>query len=102
MGKKSKKSKKAKQPCSVLLWHKTFIKRIRQLWSEQIPNAVDQLRQRSANWLRPGIPGSSLNGLHPEARGEIVERRMRVTGESQAVATANVMAAFEKLSKDKE
>ena len=30
MGKKSKKSKKAKQPCSVLLWHKTFIKWIRQ------------------------------------------------------------------------
>ena len=25
-----KKSKKAKQICSVLLWHKTFIKRIRQ------------------------------------------------------------------------
>ena len=33
MGKKSKKAKKAKQTkqtCSVLLWHKTFIKRIRQ------------------------------------------------------------------------
>ena len=33
MGKKSKtfkKSKKAKQTCSVLLWHKTTIKRIRQ------------------------------------------------------------------------
>ena len=30
MGKKSRKSKKEKQPCSVLLWHKTFIKRIRQ------------------------------------------------------------------------
>ena len=28
--KKSKKAKKAKQTCSVLLWHKTFIKRIRQ------------------------------------------------------------------------
>ena len=30
MGKKSKKSKKAKQTWSVLLWHKTYIKRIRQ------------------------------------------------------------------------
>ena len=30
MGKTSKKSKKPKQTCSVLLWHKTFIKRIRQ------------------------------------------------------------------------
>ena len=30
MGKKSKKSKKPKQACSVLLWHKTTIKRIRQ------------------------------------------------------------------------
>ena len=30
MAKKSEKSKKAKQPCSVLLWHKTYIKRIRQ------------------------------------------------------------------------
>ena len=30
MGKKSKKSKKVQQTCSVLLWHKTFIKRIRQ------------------------------------------------------------------------
>ena len=30
MGKKFKKSKKVKQTCSVLLWHKTFIKRIRQ------------------------------------------------------------------------
>jgi len=28
--KKSKKSKKPKQSCSVLLWHKTYIKRIRQ------------------------------------------------------------------------
>ena len=33
---------------------------------------------------------------------KLVERRMRVTGESQPVATANAMAAFEKLSKDKE
>ena len=30
MGKKSKKAKKAKQTCSVLLWHETYIKRIRQ------------------------------------------------------------------------
>ena len=33
---------------------------------------------------------------------KLVERRMRVTGETQAVATANVMAAFKKLRKDKE
>ena len=33
---------------------------------------------------------------------KLVERRMRVTGEPQAVATANVMAAFEKLRQDKE
>jgi len=32
---------------------------------------------------------------------KLVERRMQNTGESQAVATANVMAAFEKLKKDK-
>ena len=30
MGKKSKKSKKAKQTFSLLLWHKAYIKRIRQ------------------------------------------------------------------------
>ena len=30
MAMKSKKSKKPKQTCSVLLWHKTTIKRIRQ------------------------------------------------------------------------
>ena len=30
MGKKSKKSKKVKQTFTVLLWHKTYIKRIRQ------------------------------------------------------------------------
>ena len=30
MGKKSKKAKKAKQTCSVWLWHETYIKRIRQ------------------------------------------------------------------------
>ncbi len=30
MAMKSKKSKKAKQTFSVLLWHKTYIKRIRQ------------------------------------------------------------------------
>ena len=29
MGKKSKKLKKTKKICSVLLWHKTYIKRIR-------------------------------------------------------------------------
>ena len=33
---------------------------------------------------------------------KLVERRMRGTGESQEVATASVMAAFEKLRKDKE
>jgi polyhydroxyalkanoate synthesis regulator protein len=31
---------------------------------------------------------------------KLVERRMQNTGESQAVATANVMAAFEKLKKN--
>ena len=31
---------------------------------------------------------------------KLVERRMLNTGESQAVGTANVMAAFEKLKKD--
>ena len=30
MGKKSKKAKKAKETNSVLLWHQTFIKRLRQ------------------------------------------------------------------------
>ena len=30
MARKSKKSKKAKQTCTVLLWHETTIKRIRQ------------------------------------------------------------------------
>ena len=33
---------------------------------------------------------------------KLVERRMQNTGESQAVATANVLAAFVKLRKDKE
>ena len=33
MAKKSKKSKKAKQTYSVLQWHKTYIKRIRQRFS---------------------------------------------------------------------
>ena len=33
---------------------------------------------------------------------KLVERLMRVTGESQLVATAIVMAAFDKLRKDKE
>ena len=33
---------------------------------------------------------------------KLVERWTRVIGESQAVATANVMAAFEKLRNDKE
>ena len=32
---------------------------------------------------------------------KLVESRMRVTGESQAVGTVNVMSAFEKLRKDK-
>ena len=31
---------------------------------------------------------------------KLVERRMQVTGESHAVATANVMAAFEKIKKN--
>ena len=33
---------------------------------------------------------------------KLVERRMQNTGESQAVATANVMSAFEKIRKEKE
>ena len=37
------------------------------LWFEQIPNALDHLRQRSGDRLRPGVPGSPLNGLHSEA-----------------------------------
>ena len=32
---------------------------------------------------------------------KLVDRRMQNTGESQAEATANVLAAFEKLRKDK-
>ena len=32
---------------------------------------------------------------------KLVVRRMQNTGESQEVATANVLAAFEKLKKDK-
>ena len=32
---------------------------------------------------------------------KLVDRRMQNTGESQAVATANLLAVFEKLSKDK-
>ena len=31
---------------------------------------------------------------------KLVERRMQTTGESQAVATANVLAALEKLKKN--
>ena len=31
---------------------------------------------------------------------KLIERRMQNTGESQAVATANVLAAFEKLRKN--
>ena len=31
---------------------------------------------------------------------KLVERRMQNTGESQSVATANVLAAFEKLKKN--
>ena len=33
---------------------------------------------------------------------KLVERRMQNTGESQAVATANALAAFEKLKKEKD
>ena len=33
---------------------------------------------------------------------KLVEKRMQNTGESQAVTTANVMAAFEKLMKEKD
>ena len=33
---------------------------------------------------------------------KLVERRMQNTGESQAVVTANVMTAFEKLKEDEE
>ena len=63
---------------------------------------MDHLRQRSADRLCPGTLGSSLNGLHPEPRGETGERGMRVTGASKAVPIASVMAAFEKIRKDKE
>ena len=33
---------------------------------------------------------------------KLVEKRMQNTGESQAVATANVLAAFEKLKKQRD
>ena len=31
------------------------------VWSEQVPNALDHLRQRSADRLRPRVPGSQLS-----------------------------------------
>ena len=40
------------------------------LRSEQIPNAVYHLWLSSAGGLRLDIPGSTLNGRHPDARGE--------------------------------
>tara|TARA_B100000073_G_scaffold300669_1_gene267193 strand:- start:309 stop:449 length:141 start_codon:yes stop_codon:yes gene_type:complete len=39
---------------------------------------------------------------HQKLVENLIERRMQNTGDSGAVATANVMAAFEKLKKDKE
>ena len=70
MGKKSKTSKKAKQSCSVLLWHKTFIKRIRQRFGMSKYQMLWITFGKGLLRLRPGIPGSSLNGLQLEARGE--------------------------------
>ena len=103
MGKKSKKSKKARQICSALLWHKTTIKRLRQRFG---PSKYQML------WITFGkgllichllafLVHRCMDSTQKLVE-TLVERRMRVTGESQAVATANVMAAFEKLRKDKE
>jgi len=49
---------------------------------------------------QPNPEGTSMDTTQKLVE-RLVERRMQNTGESQAVATANVMAAFEKLRKNK-
>ena len=34
------------------------------VWSEQVPNALAHLRQRSSDRVRPGVPGSPLSSEH--------------------------------------
>ena len=50
----------------------------------------------SSGFLPLTIPMDSTQKLIEK----LIERRMQNTGESKAVATANVMAAFEKLKKN--
>ena len=58
MGKKSKKKNDAELARSLAQdIHQTDQAAV---WSEQVPNALAHLRQRSCDWLCPGLPASQL------------------------------------------
>ena len=89
--------------------------RVRDAWAMPGTGVVSSKTRSSRPWLSPTEELQTLDLLLTSGSlpltlpmdstqkliQRLVERRMQVTGESRAVATANVMSAFEKLRRNK-
>ena len=54
------------------------------VWSEQVPNALAQLRQRSSDRVRTGVPGSPLSSKHRRLNGLDAETHKKACRETNA------------------
>ena len=54
------------------------------VWSEQVPNALAHLRQRSSDRVRPGVPGSPLSSKHRRLNGLQAETHRKACRETNA------------------
>ena len=54
------------------------------VWSEQVPNALAHLQQRSSNRVRPGDPGSPLSSKHRRLNGLHAETHRKACRETNA------------------
>ena len=54
------------------------------VWSEQVPNALAHLWQRSSDRVRPGVPGSPLSFKHRRLNGLHAETHRKACRETNA------------------
>ena len=54
------------------------------VWSEQVPNALAHLQQRSRDRVRPGVPGSPLSSKQRRLNGRHAETHRKACRETNA------------------
>ena len=54
------------------------------VWSEQVPNTLAHLRQRSSDRVRPGVPGSPLSSKHKRLNGLHAETHRKACRKTNA------------------